>query len=60
MDYFDTASGEQYEAEGDLTLAEIKRAFAEYLQGDNAWKSRHKWIKIDVCGSCGRGASDGK
>jgi hypothetical protein len=50
VDYFDVASGEQYEAEGDLTLAEVKRVFVEYLRGDETWKSRYRWIKLEGCG----------
>ena len=50
IDYFDTASGEQYEAEGDLTLGEVKQVFVEYLRGDDAWKSRYRWTKLKGCG----------
>ena len=51
IDYFDTASGEQYEAEGELTLDEVKRVFCEYLQGDDAWKLRYDWRRLKCCGS---------
>jgi len=51
IDYFDTASGEQYEAEGERTLDEVKRVFCEYLQGDDAWKQRYNWIRLKCCGS---------
>ena len=51
IDYFDTASGEQYEAEGELTLDKVKQVFCEYLRSDTVWKSRYKWIKLNCCGS---------
>jgi hypothetical protein len=49
LDYYDSAKGEQYEAEGDRTLEEVRRAFSEYLQGDDAFKSRYNWIKMQDC-----------
>jgi hypothetical protein len=43
LDYFDAATGENYEVNGDRTLSEVTRAFIEYLRGDDAWRTRHTW-----------------
>ncbi len=35
----------EYQAEGYLTLGQVKRAFVEYLRGDQSWRQEYTWVE---------------
>ena len=48
LEYRDEASKKQFQANRDVTLAEVKEAFLVYLRGGFEWRTRFQWNEIDV------------
>lgn len=40
--------GEQFRAEGEFTKEQVRAAFLSYVNGDNEWRSAHRWVPTDV------------
>ena len=48
LEYRDASSGKQFQATRNVTLAETRDAFLDYLRGGFEWRTRFQWAQIDV------------
>jgi hypothetical protein len=47
LEYREEESGRLFAADGNLTLAQVTRAFVEYLNGQTEWRDRFTWREVD-------------
>lgn len=48
LQYIDGVARKEYQAQGDLTLEQVKTAFIEYLRTDGQWRQNHVWEELDT------------
>jgi hypothetical protein len=46
LELIDLVRVREYQAEGDLTLGQVKRVFVEYLRGDQSWRQEYSWVEV--------------
>ena len=48
LQYIDGVARKEYQAQGYLTLEQVKTAFIEYLRTDGQWRQNHIWEELDT------------
>jgi hypothetical protein len=48
LQYIDGVARKEYQAQGYLTLEQVKTAFIEYLRTDGQWRQNHVWEELDT------------
>ena len=48
LEYIDGAERKEYKAQGDLTLEQVRIAFADFLRSGGHWRQDHAWEEVDA------------
>ncbi len=51
LQYIDGVAMKEYQAQGDLTLEQVKTAFVEYLRSNGEWRQQCDWQELDTRGN---------